>query len=284
MKKLIEYLLVVISIIFIVVIILPHFLNSGLRGFYNPEIKELKLKEWDFLVRNEEVCFSYLYPLKSGAVIFVNGERITETKTRNLCIDVRNSSRIKIMIENRSVSFFVVRKDFNCKKREWKIKLQTPKIVHQYEGFNIEVNITHGECKGRVYELKIYLDGSLLKKIPIKLMPNEEKVIKEKVRINEKGEHTIRVEIGKVSEKRKIVVIPRFELKVPIFGLPFLVFFLFFILKRKNGLEKAFATILTILTLIPLFFSLINIKFFIPSLIVGTLIMVILCGIEKFSS
>ena len=270
--KLVEYIVILIALIFIVVIIVPHVQHSGLRGLYNPEIKELKLIEWDYLT-DDEVCFSYFYPEEKEATIFINEEERLRTDNRSVCLRVLNDSRITINVDNKTVSFNVEKETLDCTRDvENYVNLELPTTLEQYKKYELNITLFNGKCRGRVYRLRLYLDGKLEKEIPVKVGPFESKTIREDIRFTKEGNHNIKIEFGNEAIERELIVIPsRLDWKFPIGVFLFIALLIIYLHERNKieGLAKLFSITLSFLVIIPLIFQLFDLKFFIPTFVVG---------------
>lgn len=272
MKNLIEYLTIFLIIISIVIIIIPNIQHSGLRGFYNPEIKELKLLEWDYLTDNK-VCFSYFYPEEKEVTIFVDGKERLRTANRTICLRILNDSRIIIEVDNKTVSFNVKKEVMNCTKNVGSyVNLELPTTLEQYKKYKFNITLFNGRCKGRVYRLRLYLDGNLEREIPVKMGPIESKTIKEEIRLVKNGNHKIKVEFDNEIIEREFSVIPsRLDWKFPIGVLLFMTLLIVYLFEQNKieGTVKLFSITLSFLVIVPLIFHLFDIKFFIPTFVIG---------------
>ncbi len=279
MKNTLEYTIILLSLLFIVWIIAPHIQHAGLRGFYNPTIYELKLLEWDYLT-NGTTCFSYSYPLDKEVYIFLNNELIEKTNKKVICLNISSDSKITIKVDNKSVSFFVnYERNLNCPHNvENYLDIKIPIDVEKYGKYPLNITVFNGRCHGRVYRIKIFLDNSMLAEIPVKMKPFQEKTITYPIRFLNDGKHSVKVVFDGEEVTRTVnVTSERLEWKIPIGLIIFLALLLLFIKKDLfYGSVELFAITLAFLVLIPLIISLFNIQLFIPSFLIG-IVLVMIC-------
>ncbi len=275
----IEYIIIALVVLLDLIIVLPHLQLAHLRGLWNPEIDELKLVEWDYLTNNGEICFTYSYPKNTTARIYIDNQTFLTNK-RNVCINISKKSKVRISIDDKQVQFFADNKKFDCRQTKNSISIFLPVVVNQYKKFDLNVTVFNGKCKGRVYRLNIYLDNKLERSIPIKMNPHERKSIKLNMRITTPGKHRIKVSIDNAEKEKEIYVTERFNLGFPLGLILFLMLlYVVFTSNLKDKLLIIFSLSLVYLVLTPLVFYLFGIEIFLPSLIVG-IIMVIVCAMK----
>jgi hypothetical protein len=238
--------LILLTFVFILFSI-PHMISLRFAGVIYPEAEELVLIEYDWMVSpGTEACYTYKW----------QGQLSTN------CTNVDESRWIQIQEDGKSVKFFVKTQNISEASEQLEVTLEELSTsVQVYEDISFSYEVKNELAKGRVFHITYMLDGVTVGSRYLRLLPNETRVINDKLHSEKAGDFAFTVKMGDTYDAGRVSVTQKANtmntaLGIPLVLLSFILPF-FIILKNKGYVPLlslvTFTTFVSILNLFDAF-------------------------------
>lgn len=182
-----------VSVVFFILSV-PYLLSANFAGLSFPKAKQLYLLDYDWFIRPETpACYSYVWDEKQ----FTN------------CTTLEGSSWVSISTEGKTVKFFVNISDYVPQNSTKSLEIVSiSNQTNEFEDVTVSYKITEGGNKGTVNKVSYECNGKLVGGNYVRLMPREEKTVKDTFTVGGSGSFECKIIAGGISDSANITVIP----------------------------------------------------------------------------